>query len=201
MTNWGTIWAALVGSGIGSLMWPNLFPKIFGHLLDKRLENYKAQLKAASDTELERIRAALRSFAFANETRFGWYYKAKAEAIASIYAKVADVQTATALLAEAASKGQTTDELQANVRNVSDQCFAHFNRYQLYLDIDVRWKLRTFMQSSVDAASLLRGTSSLQDPKFQQWLKCQETIDKRLEEIEASFHRALGMNAKETSGE
>jgi DNA anti-recombination protein RmuC len=94
-------------------------------------------------------------------------------------------------LAERASIGQDQSELQDRLTKIVNTLFLHFNRSQIYLEEDIREKLRGFMQNTIDAAALLRSAKSLFDPAFREWLKENKQISATLSEIEKAFLKSL----------
>jgi hypothetical protein len=135
----------LAGSGVTAILGLIFLPKLADHL---------------SARALERLKTDLRASAFQHETRFAWFYTQRAKALIDLYRRVADVQTAAAILAERASIGQNQDELQDNLTVAVDELFVHFNRSQIYLEQKIRETLRGFMQRTNDAAALLEGATS-----------------------------------------
>lgn len=61
------------------------------HEYDEKLETYKAQMKAQSDVELEKLRSQLKVSATEHELRFSSLHEKRAEAIAETYALLKDL--------------------------------------------------------------------------------------------------------------
>jgi hypothetical protein len=168
--------AFLAGSGVVAMLQVVLLPRLVGHLMSRGLERFKAEL---------------RSLGFQQETHFAWFYTERAKAIMGLYRRVADVRTATHLLAERASLGGDQSELQVDLLRRLERLFLHFNRSQIYLDADLRERLRYFMQSTDEARRTLRKASSVFDDSFRSWLGDDAKVTALLTDIERSFLESL----------
>lgn len=100
--NWTVILTTVAAAGIGAgtvvaaIAW--LAKSLIGQVLEKRLERFKASIKADGEKEIEHLKASLELAAQKKIIEFGSLHNRRAEIIAEFYEKLTEVQRLSQVL-------------------------------------------------------------------------------------------------------
>ena len=189
----------IFGIGSAALAW--LLRSLFGHLLSRDMERFKAQLQAQYDMEVERLRNDLNKAAFEHQTRFVKLHEDRASIIKELYRKLHKAHGAFEdLLAPVKALGPGgIKEIIETASKYGREFFDYFQENRIYLDADLCKQIDTlnavFRRAWSDFVPMgdedymAKGSQHLKV-----WAEFKEMIPPLREEIENRFRKLLGVN-------
>lgn len=102
---------------------------------NEKLETHKAQLKAQSDTEIERLRAQLNLTSMEHQVRFAGLHNKRAEVIAEVYQLLVEAHWHTAAFSSpiGSANGPTKAEQYVSADGALRNFFRYFEKNRIYL--------------------------------------------------------------------
>lgn len=132
---WTEILTALGGSAIliGAIAW--LTKSIITHFLSKDVVNFKNQIKAESDKNIEAFKNALQMAAFEHQVRFSKLHEKRADVIAEIYKLIVESNNSIYnVLLPARFEGQPSDEeMIKDATSKLNMCLNSYDINRIYL--------------------------------------------------------------------
>lgn len=167
---------------------------------DEKLETHKAQLKAQSEVEIERLRSRLQSASLEHEIRFSGLYEMRANAISDTYSCLKEMYFRLAdyvKLFEPAG-GSTQQERFERLVESYQQFREAYSKKLICFPTSTADKLEAIDRSCSEAGMEFRDLvepQSLPD-RTKRWIEIHKRvstdIDAALRELEAEFRRLLG---------
>ncbi len=116
---------------------------------DEKLETHKAQLKAQSDIETERLRSQLNITATEHQVRFSRLHNKRAEVIAELYGLLVQAYWDTSSFVSLVEWSGEPDKKQKYVTamNAIADFFRFFDKNRIYLPESICEKLESFVQA------------------------------------------------------
>lgn len=187
-----------VGAGILAFLIQSLV-KLY---LSRDIEQFKARMQAAHDTELERLRADLRIVAFERETRFAKLHEKRADVIAELYRRIVAANRAmNELLSPIQMAGALAEgDREKEAAERGNAFLDYYLENQIYFDESLCDKLQSFNKELTQAWNdYLTYQSS--DPevarerrrtRIEAWKTLREKVLPIRREIENAFRELLG---------
>lgn len=135
MELWQTILALFGGNAILLMMLAYFGRSLVDTLLTKNVAQFKAELEAASETAIERLRADLHIAAVEHEVRFSRLHEKRAEVLAELYRLLVAALTETQRYSSQADGGELAEKREKYVRaiNAIGEYFRYFDHNRIYL--------------------------------------------------------------------
>ena len=167
---------------------------------DEKLETHKAQLKAQSEVEIERLRSKLNSAALEHEIRFARLHEMRANAISETYSCLKELfaRLADYVKPFEPAGGSTREERFKRLVTSYGKFVESYSKKLIYFPKDTANKLEEIDKSCSDAGLEFR---DLVEPQYiadrtSRWIEIHKRvstdIDTALRELETEFRRLLG---------
>lgn len=191
---------AALGVGAGTLAY--LVKALLKIYLDRDIERYKADLRAAHDTALERLRTDLRIQAFERETTFSRLHDKRVEVIEQLYRRIVAVSRAMNELTSPIqmSGGPSLAERSKEAGSAANAFLDYYLENQIYFDETLCNQLQAFNEKlrlawidyhlyGSEEEGVARACS---DSRFKAYQTINEGLPEIRREIERVFRQMLG---------
>jgi len=167
--------------------------------LSKDLEKYKAELQAANDRELERLRTDLKLATFEHETRFAELHKERAKVIVELYRRLMQIQYSLNSLAEEKEIPIFEPEEVKDKEEIARESLIEFGKYfvdhRLYFTESLCGTIEKFRSQSGETWLELLIVNWSQYEKMKSILdRLAKQIPSLRREIEKEFRKMLGVD-------
>lgn len=168
---------------------------------DQKLETHKAQLKAANDIELEKLRSSLNILAFERQIEYSKLQEKRAEVITEMYALLKDlylaIQDYTKMFVPVGDK--STEERRKKVRDVYEPFSKCYHHKIIFLPLETSQRIAKLNRSLLDAYNnFFFNVESNPNPseKSSNWIDVFETLQgsiaESLSDLENEFRILMG---------
>ena len=167
---------------------------------DEKLETHKAQLKAQSEVEIERLRSKLHSASLEHEIRFSRLHEMRAKAISETYSCLKEmyVRLADYVKPFEPACGPTQQERFERLVESYRQFIEAYSRKLIFFPTSTASKLEAIDRSCSEAGLEFRNLVEPQHiaDRTKRWIEIHKRvstdIDTALRELEVEFRRLLG---------
>jgi hypothetical protein len=166
---------------------------------DTKLESHKAQLKASSDVEIERLKSALSVIAAEQNTTFAQLHTRRVDVIANTYSRLKKLHDCVANYVNPFEPSGTRprEERRKDVVDASQEFTPYFSQNQIFLTKPVTTAIQQVNQELVSISNVFIYAVDLPPtPDVQQWLKITEkfegSVKAALSGLEDELRRLLG---------
>lgn len=178
--------------------------KLIENRLTREIEEYKTELKAESDAEIESLKSRLQIAAKEREIAVNWLHQKRATAIETLYSALVDLQTIVRIVLDILSPRNPQD-----IRKFSSEAVKKLHQtYEAYL------KAKIFLSplTCEKIEKVLRGIEdpmimydlylgnyddhelhTLTDVKEHAWKEIRDIVPVALGELESDFRNVLGV--------
>lgn len=200
--DWNTFVTTLTATGFASAAFVFLAKILSKHLLSMDLESFKADLRAKNEKELEQLKAELRIAAFQQETTFARLHEKRAEVIAELYAKLAEVHDRMQLLLFPSGLNDGEDLRQHREKEASNAAidFAYYyNTHKIFFEEPLCDLLESFNRDILiswgmhkDGSTASKGEMGSTEREAA-WQHLDKQVKPIRNEIEATFRKLIGL--------
>jgi hypothetical protein len=172
------------------------------HEYDEKLETHKAQMKAQSDVELEKLRSSLAVASAERNVRFTKLHERRAKVISKTYALLRDLHTKLGNYVKPFSPAwdRSRDEKRKEVAEAHDAFFSYYSQNKIFLSKEAVTKIDDINQQSgkiiYDFFYGIEMKTADQGDSLKVWLEiCNRVKDEMpvaLGELEEEFRKLLG---------
>jgi hypothetical protein len=201
-----TVFTTVGGGGIllGSAAY--LIKTALTHRLKQEAETFKAQLKASSDAEIERLKNSLQMTALEHQVRFSKLHEKRAEVIAELYKRLVEASDAVQsfVLASGGATEEVQNELYANADKSLRELVPFFEIHRIYIPIPVGVMLDEFGTTLSQTALEIKMYGGMKFPSDEReqmdifnafntaYQSVQKSIPEIKEQLENEFRVILG---------
>ncbi|MBB5206703.1 hypothetical protein [Chiayiivirga flava] len=166
---------------------------------DEKLESHKAQLKAQSDVELEKLRSELSVRATEHQVTFSRLHEKRAEVIAQTYSNLRAAHDAikdyTKVFEPAG--GLSREGRRKIAADAQNAYYAYYSKHQIFLPKTAAQLLDDLNRSTIQIFNhFLFLVDRKPDGGIDEWIKISERVDgpyqAALGELESAFRKILG---------
>lgn len=208
MSTFGIILTSIGGSAVLFAVVAWLAKSIISQFLEKDFERYKFNLQTNAQMELEKFKAELKRSAYEHQITFGKLHEKRAEIIADLYAKIADLQGSVEIFVRNAigvAPNKNKENLQI-IWNAADSFKECYRKNRIFLSEDMCElieDLNSNLSSPVSELSMhlemLEKTDQI-EPIYNAWEKAEHKIATTVSiirrDIETQFRKLLGVTKK-----
>jgi hypothetical protein len=169
---------------------------------DQKLETHKAELKARSDVEIERLRSQLSIAAVEHQIRFSGLHEKRAEVIATTYSLLQEVYGSLGSYVDMIQlEGGLTREQRRKAAAEAHKLFSdYYIKHRIFLPTATAEKLNSINRRSMDTYTEfyltvdvpIAGGESKTEERFEIYKRVKVEIRAACVELEDEFRRLLG---------
>jgi hypothetical protein len=161
---------------------------------DTKLESHKAQLKARSDVEIEKLKSALNIAANQRNTTFSHLHTRRVDVIANTYAKLKKLHDCVANYVKPfeLSGERSKEDRRKDVLEASADFTPYYSQNQIFLSQPVAEAIRQMNQELISVSNLFIYTVDLAPtPDFKHWIKITEKFEGSVKDALAGLEKQL----------
>ena len=198
---WKPVFDAFVGGGVAATILFLWFKNRVKYEYQKRLEETKSKLNG----ELEGLRAGYQKILDENQIRFSQLHSDRADAIKTLYQKIADMEAAIGAVVAPLQHGgvDTQTEQKKAAAEAAEELRTYFSRNRIFFsrgDCDLIEKLQETAQKSFIDYTTYDGVQDMENKDrikqrqsmYDAWNTMQTDFQDVRKSLEAEFQRTLG---------
>lgn len=207
MSIWQSVLLAIGGNAALLAIMGYLAKAVFDGMLARDTKRFEAELKAKSDSAIERLKSDLQLRTIEHQVRFSRLHEKRATAIAELYSLLIEaLWEAESFLSPVEFVGEPSKhEKNATARNKLVDLYRHFDKHRIYLPVEQCNALQELISTvrthvisygnwlPYDGESLPDHARKEQHETWQRgWDAIRNQIPKARESLEAEFRALLG---------
>jgi hypothetical protein len=180
------------------------------HQLGLGMEQFKAQVRASADAEIERLKSALQAAALEHQIRFSKLHEKRAEVIECVYQQLVQAEKDYGhFVVVEAHEADLQKQQQARLKIEASMCEVslYIEKHRIYLAVEVCASLKTFLQIMWQNAISVGVYGAVRQPLPQTVREQNAAVMKALEALktelpsasaalENEFRKILGVEAR-----
>ncbi|HMD83583.1 MAG TPA: hypothetical protein VKO18_02640 [Terriglobia bacterium] len=180
---------------------------VFGQVLSRDLEKFKAELSAKHDIEIERLRNDLRIAASEHETRFTRLHETRAEVIAELYKRLVYAHEAfDAYLSKVRFAGEPDDAQRiGEAARYAHELAGYFLEKRIYFDEELCGDIDVAIQKLVNIFVWTVNYPQEMPGSLEKWSQAALHFGERFPairaKIERQFRELIGVHITQSNGE
>lgn len=202
--NWQQVITTLGGGGVVLVAAAWLIKALVTDRLARDAEKFRMDLKAKSDSEIERLKNALEMAALEHQVRFSKLHEKRAEVIAKLYAVLAELQySGQKYVFAGAYEPKRDDEFSRTAKKVQE-VFLFIEEHQIYLPDRVCTLLEEFVETVNKSVAIVHvyeenadGSADFREQKTQALIRAAEEFKTRIPAVRKAltdeFRTILGV--------
>jgi hypothetical protein len=197
--DWDLILQNSLASLFGSAAIGAIGVVVVRHFLSRDLERHRLNLQAASDRELERLKAEYRVLAFEAETRFARLHERRIQVLVELYQEIVNAEGAMSELVQVLTIDDTAPEekKRAAAAEAVNALVRQSETSRIFIDSETSGLVETFIAEAKAAWFLHRRESVTPKPSLEEWrskvLKVEKMMPELRKSIEGEFRKILGV--------
>jgi hypothetical protein len=172
---------------VGAVAW--LIRTLLSDRLARQSEEFKIQLKAAADAEIERLKSSLQMRALEHEVRFSRLHDRRAKVIEEVYQRLIDAEKdyGRFVIVDGYSKGEAQQEARFKMQTKMYETSLFIEKHRIYLPAQTCVSLKAFLDVMWTNAISVGVYGSIEFPSQ----KTMEERDKVFREAYEALEKAI----------
>jgi hypothetical protein len=200
--DWTEVAETVGGTGVALAVVGYFLRGVFGQLLSRDLEKFKAELSAKHDIEIERLRNDLRIAASEHETRFTRLHETRAETIAELYARFVRAHEAFGAYLNFTKDSPVKPE---DAEKCAREFASYFNDKRIYFEEELCRSIDEAIQKFVKVYVWTGAYPQEMTDSKAKWAEAAEHFNSHFPsirtEIERQFRELIGVKEAQSNGQ